>query len=81
MNEHTPGPWTYDEHIGDIQDQHGYTIAVVHPRNRRANAVLIMRAVNAHDDLLMMLKAVHPTHPCTPIPCGACAAIRKAESE
>jgi hypothetical protein len=54
---HTPTPWAVDDR-GLIHEPFfgGDIFAQVYERNREANAAFIVRAVNAHDDLVAALE-------------------------
>jgi hypothetical protein len=59
--KHTPGPWRYDPYEGSYQSAiigECYQIATVSYDDwDHSNAAFIVRAVNAHDDLLAACKA------------------------
>lgn len=56
-DEHTPTPWQVDENGAIYQPFFGGDIvARVTAHNRAADAELIVRAVNSHDDLVAALR-------------------------
>lgn len=94
---HTPTPWEWvgdraqgfillgpDGSIGEV-----YICAEPSMCNAQANAAFIVRAVNAHDDLIGALKTIEAAHPhiinrespSVCVPCVAKKAIAKAEGK
>lgn len=53
--EHTPGPWELDDEFS-IYDGRDRRIAILRDHGTPEHATLIVRAVNAHDDILAALK-------------------------
>jgi len=65
MNKHTPTPWTVQQsdHVGGllIKPVPGQVVAQCDEGSEmEANAAFIVRAVNAHDDLVAALKNCAP---------------------
>ena len=62
MTQHTPGPWTTDE-LGTVTSEGRYIAACEHFNNPsqvvKANAEFIVRACNAHDELLDVCQRLH----------------------
>ena len=90
MSKHTPTPWTVAKHERGLVRAQGRTIVVVRETGNQdidANAEFIVRACNAHEDLLAALKEIerslanHPTFAWHNIVEIARAAIAKAEGE
>ena len=97
MSEHTPTPWEIHEATStrrgyDVQTAGGEKL-IVYDMKSGANAAFIVRAVNAHDELVGTLEMVSiMTHEAThhSAPWGFCiipvcnrahAALRKARGE
>lgn len=58
VSQHTPTPWKWVNGIGIVQDEgdkmDGYLMNAKHP----ANATFIVRACNAHQELVELLRTV-----------------------
>lgn len=55
-NKHTPGPYRYDDTWGIVYGDDDKEMAACH--SNKADAAFIVRACNAHDDLLAALEAL-----------------------
>ena len=95
--QHTPTPWNYDSTWALIMGPKGEEIGAIHAGSTKdgarvrtleakANAEFIVRAVNAHDDLVALLKELHGVldggiegHLEHRPNCRFCITIRKAE--
>jgi hypothetical protein len=84
--QHTPTPWNFIDVMGACALYAGQ-MEILNFRNpvpkARANAAFIVRAVNAHEELLENLKWEHSNRmdgkPCL-ASCAVCSVIAKAES-
>lgn len=57
---HTPTPWTCrkDHHTWSLNDEHEVAIATMDGNNDKEDAQLIVRACNAHDELVEALEKI-----------------------
>lgn len=96
--KHTPTPWKVGPHTVILSNEGGYPTAIADIAipirgkgadyaEQQANAAFIVRAVNAHEELLALLKEVHEygAHGAKDLEapiiasCKYCRAIAKAE--
>jgi hypothetical protein len=60
MNNHTPGPWTYDQAYRELVRKTGdgdyQPIGTFHNAPTPEDIEFLLRAVNAHEDMLSALK-------------------------
>lgn len=82
--QHTPTPWKVHAEINVFGPDGSSVLGKTSNSDPgvidevKANAAFIVRAVNAHEELLAMVKILHPDH--APVTrCDACTLIAKAE--
>ena len=91
MNKTSPTPWVMGPERGIIEDARGLGVADIFDySNWEANGQLILRAVNAHDELVASLTEMTPPMPprdarchigiCAQIDCSHCQRIARAHA-